>query len=155
MSNRIDIESIEPRVGSGYPAPYDDPVARRERRALGDAAGLTHFGVNLLRLPPGCWSSQRHWHEHEDELVFVVLGEVVLVTDGGEETLRAGDAAAFRAGVVDAHHLQNRSESEALVLEIGSRAAREAIHYAEADLMLVRTEEGGGTGFTHRDGSPY
>jgi uncharacterized cupin superfamily protein len=154
MGNRIDIGAIAPRVGSGYPPPYNGPVAQRERRALGDAAGLTHFGVNLLRLPPGCWSSQRHWHENEDELVFVVAGEVVLVTDGGEETLRAGDAAAFRAGDADAHHLQNRSERDAVVMEVGNRAAQEAIHYAEADLLLVRTEEGG-AGFAHRDGSPY
>jgi len=154
MGNRIDIEAIEPRVGSGYPPPYDDPVAKRERRALGDAAGLTSFGVNLLRLPPGCWSSQRHWHENEDELVFVVAGEIVLISDGGEETLRAGDAAGFRAGDANAHHLQNRSGREAVVLEIGNRAAREAIHYSEADLLLVRAEEGG-AGFTHRDGSPY
>jgi len=154
MAKRIDIDAIKPRVGSGYPPPYDEPVTRRERRALGNAAGLTGFGVNLLRLPPGCWSSQRHWHENEDELVFVVAGEVVLVTDGGEETLRAGDAAGFRAGDADAHHLQNRSDREALVLEVGDRAEREAIHYAEADLLLVRAEAGG-TGFTHRDGSPY
>ena len=154
MGNRIDIEAIEQRVGSGYPPPYDDPVAKRERRALGDAAGLTSFGVNLLRLPPGCWSSQRHWHENEDELVFVVAGEIVLISDGGEETLRAGDAAGFRAGDANAHHLQNRSGREAVVLEIGNRAAREAIHYSEADLLLVRAEEGG-AGFTHRNGSPY
>jgi uncharacterized cupin superfamily protein len=154
MDKRIDIKAIEPRVGSGYPPPYDAPVALRERRALGDAAGLTRFGVNLLRLPPGCWSSQRHWHENEDEFVFVVAGEVVLVTDRGEETLRAGDAVGFRAGDADAHHLQNRGDGEALVLEIGNRSEREAIHYAEADLMLVRTEAGAG-GFTHRDGSPY
>jgi uncharacterized cupin superfamily protein len=154
MDKRIDVEAIQPRIGSGYPPPYDEPVARRERRALGDAAGLARIGVNVLRLPPGCWSSQRHWHENEDELVFVIAGEVVLVTDGGEETLCAGDAAGFKAGDCDAHHLQNRSDREALVLEVGNRAEREAIHYAEADLLLVRTEEGG-PGFTHRDGAPY
>jgi uncharacterized cupin superfamily protein len=154
MGKRIEVEKITPRIGSGYPPPYDGPVARRERRTLGDAAGLAHFGVNLLRLPPGCWSSQRHWHEEEDELVFVVAGEVVLVTDEGEETLRAGDAAGFRAGDADAHHLQNRSDSDVLVLEIGIRAERETIHYAVADLMLVRGGEAGAD-FTHRDGAPY
>jgi uncharacterized cupin superfamily protein len=154
MGSRIDLEAIEPRVGSGYPPPYNDAVARRERRALGDAAGLTSFGVNLLRLRSGCWSSQRHWHENEDELVFVVSGEVVLVTDGCEERLGAGDAAAFRAGAADAHHLQNRSHRDAFVLEVGNRAAPWVIHYAESDLLLLRAEEGG-AGFTHRNGSPY
>ena len=153
MSKLIDIEAIRPRVGSGYPAPHDAPCRTRERRALGDAAGLTRFGVNLLRLPPGAWSSQRHWHENEDELVFVVSGEVVLVTDSGEEVLKAGDAAGFKAGTADGHHLKNRSGADAVVLEIGDRAREDVTHYSDIDMVLKDTPTGGA--FTHRDGTPY
>jgi uncharacterized cupin superfamily protein len=154
MAKRIDIDAIEPRVGSGYPPPYGEPCAARERRALGDAAGLTRFGVNLLRLPPGAWSSQRHWHVNGDEMVFVVSGEVVLVTDAGEEVLRAGDAAGFKCGDPDGHHLQNRSAADALVLEIGDRAAWDTAHYSEADLIVTRTEDDRAV-ITRRDGMAY
>src|SRR5690349_16814143 len=105
---KIDIAKLEEQRGSGYPAPFDEPVRARTWRRLGDAAGLTQFGVSLVRLPPGAWSSQRHWHTREDELVYVVDGELVLVTDAGEETMRAGDCAGFKAGSRDGHHLQNR-----------------------------------------------
>src|SRR5438552_3018818 len=98
MKKRIDAERLTPVVGTQYPPPFDQPCRARQRRKLGDAAGLTQFGVNLLVLPPGAWSSQRHWHTSEDELVYVLSGEVTLVTDGGEEILRAGDAAGFKAG---------------------------------------------------------
>ena len=110
-------------VGTLYPPPFDEPCRARERTRLGDAAGLTQFGVNLLRLPPGAWSSQRHWHTGEDEFIYIVSGEVVLVTDAGEEVLRAGDCAGFKANDGDGHHLQNRSGQDAVVLEIGSRVA--------------------------------
>src|SRR5260221_10485702 len=96
---RIDVASLEERKGSGYPSPFDEPCAGRVRKALGDAAGLNDFGVNRLTLPPGAWSSQRHWHSQEDEFVFVVSGEVVLVTDAGETLLRAGDCAGFPKNV--------------------------------------------------------
>src|SRR5258705_12097661 len=108
-------------VGPLYPPPFDLPCRARERTKLGDPAGLTQFGVNLCRLPPGTWSSQRHWHTHEDELVYVLEGEVVLVTDDGEEVLQAGDCAGFRAGDPDGHHFQNRSGADVVLLEIGSR----------------------------------
>ena len=99
---KIDVTAIPRREGaSGYPSPYHEPCRARARRALGDAAGLSQFGVNLLHLPPDTWSSQRRWHTHEDELVWVVEGEVVLVTDAGEEVLRAGDCAGFPAGVAN------------------------------------------------------
>ena len=104
----------------------DAPCRDCERKRLGNAAGLSQFGVNLLRLPPGTWSSQRHWQIASDEFVYVVSGEVVLTTDAGEETLRAGDAAGFKAGIPDGHHLQNRSTSEALVLEVRAREASQA-----------------------------
>ncbi len=152
MSRKIAIASAPVTVGSRYPAPYDEPCRGRTRQRVGDAAGLTQFGVNLTRLPPGCWSSQRHWHAEEDELVFVVEGEVVLVTDAGEETLRAGECAGFKAGVADGHQLQNRSQREALILEIGTRKPREEeVIYPGIDLKIPR----GATGFTHADGRPY
>jgi uncharacterized cupin superfamily protein len=127
------------------------PCRERVRQALGDAAGLTQFGVNLLRLAPGAWSSQRHWHTHEDEFVWVVSGEVTLVTDAGEEILRAGDSAGFKAGVEDGHHLQNRSKSEAVVLELGSRRPEvDAADYPDVDMRWAP-----GKGPTHKDGRPY
>src|ERR1700739_1600894 len=121
MSKKIDVAAIPPVVGTSYPPPFDEPCRARERKRLGDAAGLSQFGVNLLRLPPRAGVSQGHWHTGEDECVFVLSGEVVLVTDGGEEVLRAGDAAGFKAGDKNGHCLQNRSNSDTTVLEIGSR----------------------------------
>src|SRR6476661_1222240 len=106
---KIDLAAAPTRFGTRYPPPYDQPCQGRRRWQLGEAAGLTQFGVNLLRLDPGVWSSQRHWHTAEDEFVMVLEGEVVLVTEAGEEVLRAGDCAGFRAGEPDAHQLQNRS----------------------------------------------
>ncbi len=101
MTKKIDIDAIAPTIGTLYPSPFDQPCRARRRQKLGDAAGLTQFGVNLLVLPPGAWSSQRHWHTATDEFVYVLAGEVTLVTDGGEEILRAGDAAGFKAGDPD------------------------------------------------------
>src|SRR5215469_4192010 len=121
MGKKIDIASLKPVVGTLYPAPFDEPCRARERVRLGDAAGLTQYGVNLLRLPPGAWSSQRHWHTKEDEFVYVLSGEVTLVTDSGEEVLRAGDCAGFSANDANGHCLQNRSERAAEVLEVGTR----------------------------------
>src|SRR6202789_4420632 len=126
MAKRIDLREVPSVAGSGYPAPFDRPCAGRTRQRIGDAAGLTDFGVNLLRLPPGTWSSQRHWHTAEDEFVYVLEGEVVLVTDAGEETLRPGDCAGFKAGIEDGHPLQNRSQADVVLLEVGSRRAEDA-----------------------------
>ena len=124
MAKRIDPATLESTVGTMYPPPYDEPCRARERTRLGDPAGLTQFGVNLCRLPPGARSSQRHWHSHEDEFVYVLSGEVVLVTDEGEETLRAGDAAGFAAGDTNGHCFQNRSDRDAQILEVGSTTPR-------------------------------
>ncbi len=151
MGKRIDLNSVSAVCGSRYPPPFDAPCAARIRQRLGNAAGLTDFGVNLLRLPPGAWSSQRHWHSAEDEFVFVLDGEVVLVTDAGEEVLRAGDCAGFKAGVPDGHHLQNRSQRDAMVLEVGSRKADDEGDYPDIDLRFLK----GGGGFAHQDGTPY
>src|SRR6478736_294767 len=132
---KIDLASAPRRVGAGYPAPFDAPCRERTRLRLGMAAGLTQFGVNLLRLAPGVWSSQRHWHHGEDEFVYVLEGEVVLVTDAGEERLVAGDCAGFRAGDPDGHHLQNRSDREAVVLEVGtSTPGGDVAEYPDIDL---------------------
>lgn len=149
---KIDIAAGKTVVGTGYPAPYDEPCRQRKRVRLGDAAGLTQFGVNLLRLPPGAWSSQRHWHTAEDEFVYVLEGEVVLVTDAGEEVLRAGDCAGFKAGEADGHHLQNRTSAEVVLLEIGSRCPKDdAADYPDIDLEI----RAGSRAFLHKDGTPY
>ena len=152
MASKIDIAAAPSIKFARYPMPYDAPCSGRERRRLGDAAGLTQFGVNLLKLPPGGWSSQRHWHSAEDEFVFVLQGEVVLVTEDGEELLRAGECAGFKAGEANGHHLQNRSDAEALVLEAGSRRPGEgSVDYPDIDLVFPQ----GARGFQHRDGRPY
>ena len=150
MAKRIDIDKLEAIVGTLYPAPFDEPCRSRQRKRLGDAAGLTQFGVNLLRLPHGAWSSQRHWHTNEDEFVYVLSGEVVLVTDAGEETLCAGDSAGFKANDGNGHCLQNRAAGDAVVLEIGTRAEDATAYYSDID-MMVKT----GAGYMHRDGTPY
>jgi uncharacterized cupin superfamily protein len=139
------------REGCNYPPPFDQPCKQRVRRAVGEIAGLTDFGVNVLRLPPGTWSSQRHWHTVEDEFVWVLEGQVVLVTDAGEEVLDSGDCAGFKAGVADAHHLQNRSQHPAVLLEIGSRrTGQDAVQYPDIDLSL-----GADDVRRHKDGTPY
>jgi len=152
MAKRIDLTALKTVTGSQYPTPFDAPCAARARQRLGDAAGLTDFGVNMLRLPAGAWSSQRHWHSAEDEFLYVLEGEVVLVTDAGEEILQPGDCAGFKAGVKDGHHLQNRSQREAVVLEIGSRKVEEDEgEYPDIDLRFLK----GRAGFAHKDGKHY
>jgi uncharacterized cupin superfamily protein len=149
MPKRIDVHLVPSSTGSGYPQPFDAPCANRARQRLGHAAELTDFGVNLLRLPPGAWSSQRHWHVAEDEFVFVIEGEVVLLTDSGEEILKVGDCAGFKAGVKDGHHLQNRSSRDAVVLEVGSRKPEDEGEYSDIDMLFSEA------GYTHKDGTPY
>ena len=150
---RIAIDEVPVKTGSIYPEPFRTIAEGRARRALGDAGGLTQFGVNLTRLPPGAASAQRHWHEAEDELVFVVSGRVTLVEEGEETELRPGDAAAFKAGVANGHHLVNRSDADAVVLEIGTRAADERAHYPDIDLVYEKSD--GAIRFTSRAGEPY
>ena len=152
-SKRIDPNLLTPFIGTRYPPPFDQPGRTLQRRRLGNPAGLTQFGVNLLLLPPGAWSSQRHWHSGPDELVYVLSGEVTLVTDAGEELLRAGDVAGFKAGDPDGHCLQNRSDADAQILEVGSRVAGDAVTYPDIDLQVVAGSEPGH--FSHRDGTPY
>jgi uncharacterized cupin superfamily protein len=142
MAGKIDIEQAPTRFGTGYPEPFAERCAGRRKWRLGDAAGLTQFGVNLLRLPPGQWTAQRHWHHHEDEFVYVLEGEVVLVTEAGEAVMRAGDCAGFKAGVPDGHCLQNRSDGEAVLLEVGSRhPGGDGAEYPDVDLVLRAGEK--------------
>jgi uncharacterized cupin superfamily protein len=153
VKKRIDVASLTSVVGTLYPPPFDVPCRARDRTKLGDAARLSQFGVNLLRLPPGAWSSQRHWHTSGDEFVYVLSGEVVLVTDDGEETLRAGDAAGFPAGDTNGHCLQNRSDRDTQVLEIGTRLPDDAAYYSDID--MVAPAGGKPAIYTRRDGTPY
>lgn len=148
---KIDIKSVPERKGSSYPAPFHLKAGGRVRQRLGDAAGLSDFGVNLMQLPPDAWSSQRHWHSAEDEFVWVLEGEVVLITDDGEEILRAGDCAAFPKNAPNGHHLVNRSGSMAVCLEVGTRSADDVCTYSDID-MRVANREGW---YTHKDGTPY
>jgi uncharacterized cupin superfamily protein len=152
MPKKINVESTKAVSGSSYPPPYHQPCVDRFRRRLADAAGITQFGVNLTRLPAGAWSSQRHWHTAEDEFLYVLEGELVLVTDSGEEVLRAGDCAGFKANLADGHHLQNRSTREALFLEVGSRCPNDdEVTYPDIDLKAPKDSQG----YVHRDGKPY
>ena len=153
MPKRIDSATIEAITGTFYPPPYDAPCRSRERRKLGDAAGLTQYGVNLLKLPPGVWSSQRHWHTGGDEFIYVLSGEVTLATNEGEEILRAGDAAGFKAGEENGHCLNNNSAADALVLEIGTRLAGDAAFYSDIDMVAPAGAKP--AMYTRRDGTPY
>ena len=138
---------------SGYPEPYRSRVLPRERRALGNAAGLTKFGVNYTTLGPGAASSMRHWHTHEDELVYVLCGELVLVTDAGEQPLTAGQCAGFPAGHSNGHQLINRGKEPVVLLEIGSREAADVCHYPDVDLQWNAPEAP--DRYSHKDGTPY
>lgn len=150
---KIDISAIEEAGGTGYPPPFDAIVEGRFRRRLGNAGGLTQFGVNLCRLAPGAASSQRHWHDDADELVYMLEGEAVLVEDDGETVLKPGDAATFKAGVANGHHVVNRSDRDALFLEIGTRNRDGRAEYSDIDMQAVT--ENGVTRYLHKDGTPY
>jgi uncharacterized cupin superfamily protein len=150
---KIDVSQAKVRTGSAYPAQFKPAVFGREKTVLGDVVGLTQFGVNLTLLRPGAASALRHWHENEDEFVYVLDGEVVLIEDDGETLLRPGDAAGFKAGVPNAHHLVNKSARDALYLEIGTRARTERAHYPEHDLVYMR--DGVKPHFTRKSGEAY
>lgn len=147
---KLDLESIEATNRTGYPPPYAEAMAKRWQRRLAPATGLQDFGANQVRLEPGGISSQRHWHEEEDELVIMISGEAVLVEEEGETVLRAGDIAAFRKGVPSGHHLVNRSDTDCTFVAIGKPAAGHC-HYPDIDLHVY----GSSSGFTRKDGTPY
>lgn len=150
---KIEVAKVPVRTGTIYPKPFRHVVEGREKQALGNAVGLTQFGVNLTRLKPGCASALRHWHEAEDEFVYVLEGELTLIEDDGEVLLRPGDAAGFKAGVANAHHLVNRSSSDAFFLEIGTRAACDRFTYPDDDLAGEKDERG--VRFMHKSGALY
>ena len=148
---KIDLSAVPLRKGTGYPEPFDAPCADRTRRRLGDAGGLRDFGVNLMTLPPGGWSSQRHWHSHEDEFVYVLEGELTLVEDGGAMRLGAGECAAFPKGTGNGHHLKNLSTAVAVYLEVGSRHRDDLTTCSDIDMKSANADGR----FVHKDGSPY
>ncbi|MBP7243167.1 cupin domain-containing protein [Amaricoccus sp.] len=148
----IDKATAPVKTGSIYPEPWAAMMRGRSSLRLGEAGGLTQFGANLVMLESGAVSSLRHWHEKEDEFVWVVSGELVLVQDGGETVMRPGDCAAFRAGEPDGHHFQNRTAEAASFLVVGSKARDEVAHYSDHDLKLAMVD--GRSVFTRRDGSP-
>ena len=150
---KIDIANLPVDSPTHYPEPFNQAVVGRSRKRLGNAVGLDQFGVNLTTLKPGAASALRHWHEKEDELVYILEGEVVLIEDGGETVLKAGDAAGFEANVPNGHQLVNKSGRDAVHLEIGTRAKNERAEYPDVDLRIVR--DAGGARFTHKDGKPY
>jgi uncharacterized cupin superfamily protein len=146
---KLDLAAIPQSNATGYPAPFDREVEGRLWRRLAPAGGLTEFGASHVVLKPGAWSSQRHWHEDEDELLVIVSGEAVLVEDGGRTALRAGDVAAWAKGVADGHHLRNESDSDCafVVISGGNRDGGGA--YSDIDMTFS------GEGYFHRNGTPY
>jgi uncharacterized cupin superfamily protein len=150
---KIEIARAEVDRSTRYPGPLADPLHGREKCKLGDAIGLTQFGVNIATLPPGVWSSQRHWHANEDEFIYVLEGEIVLVEDGGEVVLKFGDAAGFKANSGNGHCLINRGNRTARYLEVGTRAANDKVTYPDVDMMLER--DSSSRRYLHKSGEPY
>jgi uncharacterized cupin superfamily protein len=150
---KIDIEAIKLDSSTNYPEPFRQAVLGRARKRLGNAVGLEQFGVNLTTLKPGAWSAQRHWHAAEDELIYVLSGELVLCEDSGETVLKLGDAAGWRAGVANGHCLINRTDRDAVFLEIGTRSKRERVEYPDIDMLMERDENG--SRYLHKSGAPY
>jgi len=152
---KIDLESIRQTNATGYPPDYADKVQGRWYRRLSPATGLSDFGVSHVTLKPGAWSSQRHWHEGEDEFVVMLSGEAVLVDDDGEHVMRAGDCASFPKGDGNGHVLQNRSDADCMFIAVGENAANTgaagtACHYPDIDMLLPA-----GGRFTRKDGSGF
>ncbi|HEV7252872.1 MAG TPA: cupin domain-containing protein [Mesorhizobium sp.] len=150
---KVDVERLELRTGLSYPVPFGELVRGRARRRLGDAVCLTQFGVNLTTLAPGAATAHRHWHRNEDEFVFILAGEATLIEDDGETLLKAGEAAGFKAGIPNGHHVVNRGDREVVLIEIGTRAPMERAEYSDIDLMVE--VDGRSFRYTHKDGTPY
>ncbi len=148
---KVDIDAVPSQRGTSYPPDFNIMSSERLRQRIGDAGGLTDFGVNLTRLPPGNWSSQRHWHSHEDEFVYVVHGELILVEDSGETVLRAGDCAAFPKGTGNGHHIINKSDEVAIYLEVGSRNQDDLTTCSDIDMMSYNADGQ----FRHKDGTLF
>ena len=150
---KVDIAKVPVKSGTFYPAEFQAGCRGRHKQALGDVVGLTQFGVNITRIEPGQTSALRHWHEQEDEFIYMLEGELVLAENDGETVLKAGDAAGFKAGSGIAHKLINRSDRDAVYFEVGTRAATERVHYPDVDLVMERDEKG--RRYLHRNGEPY
>jgi len=151
---KIDISKLETRIGSpNYPTPFRHTCAGRHKTPLGNAVGLSQFGVNLTKLEPGAATALRHWHEQEDEFVYILEGECVLIENGGEVSLKAGDCAGFKANVDNGHCIVNRTDREVLLLEVGTRAPSERAHYPDDDLKFERDD--GVVRVLHKSGEPY
>jgi uncharacterized cupin superfamily protein len=149
---KIDITKVPADTACLYPDPFWRPIVGRERQRLGNAVGLTQFGVNLSTLKPGAWSSQRHWHANEDEFIYVLEGELVLHEGSGETVLKPGDAAGWRANGGIGHCLINRTDKDALYLEVGTRSKDERVHYPDVDFRMERDDKG--RRWTRKSGEP-
>lgn len=150
---KIDLSSVPVIRRLVYPEPFYAETEGYEGQRLGNAAGLTQFGVNRVVLAPGARTALRHWHEEEDEFVIILSGEVVLREEGEEAVLRAGDCAGFRAGGANGHALENRSDAPAILFEIGTRSPDETVHYPDVDLRLERRDNV--RRWVHKDGTSY
>ena len=150
---KLDPTKVPVKTGTIYPPPYDAEVAGRSSLRLGDAGGLTQFGVNIVILAPGAKSSMRHWHQNEDEFVMITMGECTMVTDAGPTVMRVGDCAAFPAGVPDGHHFINHTDAEMRFLVVGTKARTEIAHYSDVDFLFHQS--GGVNRFTYRDGTAW
>ncbi len=152
---KIDIDSLPMMSGTRYPPPHDAPVKDRQWRALSAPENLTQFGVNLLTLKPGVWSSQRHWHSHEDEFVYVVSGHPTLVDDAGPQVLSPGDACAFKAGDQNGHNFKNETAEDVVLLVVGSRSDEDHSGYSDIDMLFLAGRYSGGGGFSKKDGTSF
>ena len=150
---KVDVAKVPVKSGSFYPAPFQAEHKERHKQALGDAVGLTQFGVNITRIAPGAASSLRHYHEQEDEFIYMLEGELVLIENDGEVVLTAGDCAGFKANSGNAHRLINRSTKDAVYFEVGTRSPHDRVHYPDVDLLLERDKTG--RRYLHKSGEPY
>ena len=158
MTGKFKLPALDPSAvpavtGSAYPEPFKSRVAARRKQRLGDALGLRNFGVNLTTIPPGAVSALRHWHTHEDEFIYIVSGELTLVTNDGEQRLTPGTCAGFPAGKADGHCLVNGTQHDAVYLEVGDRKPDDAVTYPDDDIAGRATPQG--RRFTKKDGTPY
>jgi len=152
---KINPDDVEINIGSGYPPPFDEPCRERHIRRVSNAGGLTQFGVHIITIPPGSWSSQRHWHSHEDEFVYILSGHPTLIDDAGRTTLSPGDMTAHPGGDPNGHHMVNETNQDVTYLVVGTRAPeKDSGHYPDIDLAIPAN----GTAkrvFVRKDGSGF
>lgn len=146
---KIDIDAISQSNATGYPAPFNEAVQGRYWRRLATAGGLSQMGASHVVLKPGAWSSQRHWHAAEDEMVIMLSGEAVLIEDSGETILRAGDVAAWAAGVQNGHRMENRTDVDCVFIAISAGDKDGGGEYSDIDMTFAAD------GYFYKDGTPY